>query len=338
MTTRKHSSALMVAGIAAAGFAAVVLSVPLPAHAAGAAPEIPRVGWSFDGLSGQFDRAQLQRGFQVYQNVCAACHGLNRLSFRNLVQPGGPEFPEEAVKELAKSWPNKIIDGPNEAGEMFERDALLSDRILGPYRNEQAARAAQNGAYPPDLSLISRARNPEYHGSAFSHGPHMVKDILTGYQAGGPDYLHALLTGYTDVPSYVREENGHLKRVGAEGPGGKPVEQCASVNPGEDGKPDECVALAEGMSYNAAFPGHQIAMPAILADGAVEYPKDENGVAMVPATLDQHARDVAAFLAWAADPHLNQRKATGWQALLFLLITTVLLYFGKKRIWSRIEH
>jgi ubiquinol-cytochrome c reductase cytochrome c1 subunit len=342
MTRTTKASSLMYKSIAAAGLSAVALItsplITLPALAAGGGPEIPRIGWSFDGPLGQFDRAQLQRGFQVYQNVCSACHGLERLSWRNLVQPGGPEFPEEAVKALAKEWPNKITDGPNDAGEMFQRDALLSDRILGPYKNEKAARAAQNGAYPPDLSLIARARNPEYKGSALGHGPHMLKDILTGYQAGGEDYLHALLTGYTDVPSYVREENGHLKLVGPEGAGGKAVEQCASVTPGEDGKPDVCNALAEGMSYNAAFPGHQIAMPAILADGAVEYPKDENGVALVPATLDQHARDVATFLAWAADPHLNQRKATGWQALLFLLVTTVLLFLGKKRIWSRIEH
>lgn len=337
MTLKTKASSLLSKSVVAAGLSAAALLISMPAHAA-SGPSIPRVEWSFDGPTGQFDRAQLQRGFQVYQNVCSACHGLSRLSWRNLVQPGGPAFPEEAVKALAKDWPNKITDGPNDAGEMFERDALLSDPILGPYKNEQAARAAQNGAYPPDLSLMARARNPEYKGSAIAHGPHMLKDILTGYQAGGPNYLYALLTGYTEVPSYVREENGHLKLVGSEGAGGKAVEQCASVTPGEDGKPDVCNPLADGMNYNAAFPGHQIAMPAILADGAVEYPKGPDGNPLVPATLDQHARDVAAFLAWAADPHLDQRKATGWQALLFLLVTTVLLFLGKKRIWSRIEH
>lgn len=338
MKKTTKASALVSKCLATAAISVTVMMVSLPAQAAGGGPEIPRVGWSFDGPFGQYDRAQLQRGFQVYQNVCAACHGLSRLSWRNLVQPGGPEFPEEAVRELAKGWPNKITDGPNDAGEMFERDALLSDPILGPYKNEKAARAAQNGAYPPDLSLMARARNPEYKGSALAHGPHMLRDMLTAYQAGGPDYLYALLTGYTDVPSYVREDNGHLKLVGPEGAGGKPVEQCASVIKGEDGKPDECVQLGEGLSYNAAFPGHQIAMPAILADGSVEYPKDEAGNPLVPQTLDQHARDVTAFLEWAADPHLNQRKATGWQALLFLIVTTVLLFIGKKRIWSRIAH
>ena len=196
MTSKsKTASALLSKTLVAAGVAAAALLTSLPVQAAGAGPEIPRVGWSFDGPFGQFDRAQLQRGFQVYQNVCSACHGLERLSWRNLVQPGGPEFPEEAVKALAKEWPNKITDGPNDEGVMFERDALLSDRILGPYKNEKAARAAQNGAYPPDLSLIARARNPEYKGSALGHAPHMLRDIVTGYQAGGEDYLHALLMG-----------------------------------------------------------------------------------------------------------------------------------------------
>jgi cytochrome c1 len=336
--TALNAKGLLAAGLTAACITAVGLATSQPALAAGGGAAIPRQEWTFDGPRGQFDRAQLQRGFQIYKEVCSSCHGLERLSWRNLVQEGGPGFPEEAVKALAKEWPNKITDGPNDEGVMFERDALLSDRIMGPYKNEKAARAAQNGAYPPDLSLMARARNPEYKGTAAGHGPHMLGDILSGYQAGGPDYLYALLTGYKDLPAYVREENGHLKPVGPDGAGDKPVENCASVVPGEDGKPDECVALADGMNYNAAFPGNQIAMPPILADGSVSYPKGADGQPLVPETLDQHSRDVSAFLAWAADPHLDQRKATGWQALLYLLITTVLLFLGKKRIWSRIDH
>ena len=121
-------------------------------------------------------------------------------------------------------------------------------------------------------------------------------------------------------------------------PTGAKVEQCASVQHGEEGKPDVCVALQDGMNYNAAFPGHQIAMPAILADNAVPYIKGPDGKPQVPETLDQHARDVSAFLAWAADPHLNTRKAIGWQVMPYLLIITVLLFLAKKRIWSRIPH
>lgn len=338
MTFKTKASTLASAGLLAVLAAGFGTGASRPASAASGAPEIARQEWSFGGVLGQYDRAQLQRGFQVYKEVCSACHGLSRLSWRNLIQKGGPEFPEEAVKALAAEWPNQITDGPNDAGEMFERPALLSDRILGPYKNENAARAAQNGAYPVDLSLIAKARNPEYLGSVFGHPTHMLGDIFSAYQEGGPDYLYALLTGYKDVPSYVRDEKGHLTPVGPEGGGGQEVLACTSITRGEDGKPDQCIELADGMNYNAAFPGGQIAMPPILGDGSVQYPKGPDGKPLVPETLDQHARDVTAFLEWAADPHLNERKATGWQALLFLLVTTVLLYLGKKRIWSRIDH
>ncbi len=257
---------------------------------------IERQSWSFSGFKGQFDSAQLQRGFQVYQQVCANCHGLERVAFRNLVEPGGPEFPEEAVKALAKEWPNKITDGPDDEGNMFERAPLLSDPILGPFKNDNAARAAFGGALPLDLSVIVKARAVENHSGWAKHVFwDMPKDVVTAYQEGGADYLYALLTGYTD-------------------------------------KVPEKVKLSEGMQYNLAFPGNQIAMPApISKDNFVTY-QDGSG------SLDQNARDVTAFLAWAADPSLNSRKYIGWQVMLYLLVTTFLLYLGKKRIWSRVEH
>ncbi|MDX2309223.1 MAG: cytochrome c1 [Hyphomicrobium sp.] len=321
------------------------------ALAAGDHVEIPRVGWSFSGMTGTYDKAQLQRGFQVYKEVCSNCHGLSRVYWRNLVEAGGPEFPEDAVKALAAEWPNKITDGPNDEGQMIERSAGLPDPIRGPYKNEKEARAAQNGAYPLDLSLIAKGRSTSYTGPWWYHPIHMGRDILNGYQEGGPDYIHAILTGYTDIPSYWRDDKGHLHKVGGDAhgaghgeakdaavPAGAKVEQCASVQRGEDGKPDVCVALQDGMNYNAYFPGHQIAMPAILADGAVKYKTGPDGKPLVPETLDQHAKDISAFLAWASDPHLNVRKAIGWQVMLYLLITTVLLFLAKKRIWSRIPH
>jgi cytochrome c1 len=256
--------------------------------------EIPRQPWSFSGFTGQFDKAQLQRGFQVYKEVCSNCHSLKRIAFRNLVQPGGPEFPEAAVKALAAEWPNKITDGPNDEGKMFERPARLSDPILGPYKNDEEARAAQNGALPPDLSLMARARDVERESPWYIHPFLMLGDILKGYQEGGADYIYAVMTGFEDPPAGFH--------------------------------------MVEGKYYNTAFPGHQISMPPPLSDGAVPY---QDGT---PQKLDNYAHDVAAFLSWAADPSLDQRKRIGWQVILYLIVTTILLYIGKKRIWSAIKH
>jgi cytochrome c1 len=258
---------------------------------------IARQAWTFGGFFGKFDKDQLQRGWQVYQEVCSTCHGLKRLAFRNLVQPGGPEFPEESVKALAAAWPNKITDGPDDNGKMFERPALLSDPILGPYKNEKEARAAQNGALPPDLSIIAKARNVEYLGTWYAHPFSMLRDIARGYQEGGADYIYALMTGYVDPPANFK--------------------------------------LNDGMSYNTAFPGHQIGMPPPLSSDpkspSVKY-QDGTG------SLDANARDVTAFLAWAADPSLTARKQLGWQVMLYLIITTLLLYLGKRRLWAKVAH
>lgn len=262
-----------------------------PSFAAGDAVHIDRQTWSFSGFTGQFDQAQLQRGFQVYKDICASCHGLERVRFRNLFEPGGPEFDEEAVKALAAEWPNQITDGPDDQGKMFERPALQSDPIRGPFKNDNEARAINNGALPPDLSLIAKARNTHYTGTWWAHPFSMLRDIVTGYQEGGADYLYALLTGYQPAP--------------------------------------EGFQLAEGMLYNAAFPGHQFAMPEMLSkDSFVTY-QDGTG------SLDQNARDVAAFLSWSADPSLNERKRIGWLVVLYLIVTTGLLYAGKRRIWAK---
>ena len=280
---------------ALAAAAAAMVLVPGIAVAEDAGhSEIPRQDWSFSGFTGQFDKAQLQRGFQVYKEVCSNCHSLKRIAFRNLVQPGGPEFPEAAVEALAAEWPNQITDGPNDQGKMFERPARLSDPILGPYKNDEEARAAQNGALPPDLSLMARARDVERESPWYIHPFLMLGDILKGYQEGGADYIHALMTDFKEPPAGFH--------------------------------------LVEGKFYNSAFPGHQISMPPPLSDGAVAY---QDGT---PQKVENYANDVAAFLSWTADPSLDQRKRIGWQVLLYLIVTTILLYIGKKRIWSAIKH
>jgi ubiquinol-cytochrome c reductase cytochrome c1 subunit len=132
-----------------------------------------KMRWNFDGMFGTFDRTSIQRGFQVYKEVCSACHSLNLVSFRNLTEIG---FSEMEAKEIAKNY--NIPDGPNDSGEMFERPGILSDHFYGPYANEKAARATNNGALPPDLSLIVRARED---------GANYVYSLLTGFNQAIPD-------------------------------------------------------------------------------------------------------------------------------------------------------
>lgn len=171
-----------------AGLAAAIMAVGLsaavstPANAAGDAKHPAEMNWQFDGLFGTYDRNALRRGFQVYKEVCASCHSLNQIAFRNLSQEGGPEFSEAEVKVIAKEY--LVEDGPDDYGDMFERDALPRDKFPSPYPNENAARAANGGAYPPDLSLITKARG------------------------GGADYIHALLSGYEEAPEGVEMRAG----------------------------------------------------------------------------------------------------------------------------------
>jgi ubiquinol-cytochrome c reductase cytochrome c1 subunit len=280
----------------APALAVLVAAASSPAIAAGdgQGPEIAHQKWSFGGVRGKFDKAQLQRGFLVYKEVCASCHGMRQMSFRNLVQKGGPEFPEEGVKALAATY--KINDVPNDAGKILKRQARLSDRIPSPFDNDQQARSANNGALPPDLSLIARARGVEADKPFFMVPWHMVKDIFLsgGYQEAGSDYLYALLMGYSDAPKDVK--------------------------------------MGDGMYYNAVYPGSQIGMPSPLSDGIVKYTDG------TPAKLDNHARDVSAFLSWAADPKLEERKRMGLMVMLYLLITAILLYAAKRYIWAGQPH
>lgn len=162
-----------------AAAASVILVGVSGAHAAGEAVKPPPQQWSFSGLFGTFDRAALQRGFQVYNEVCSACHSARLIAYRNLMEIG---FTEDQVRKIAAS--KEVRDGPNEEGEMFDRPGTLADRFVKPFPNDEAARAANNGALPPDLSLIVKAR----------------KD--------GANYLHALLIGYKDAPKGVELAEG----------------------------------------------------------------------------------------------------------------------------------
>jgi cytochrome c1 len=252
---------------------ALVLALAVPGAALAQqndnhAPEIAPQRWSFTPPFGTYDNAQLQRGFEVYKQVCATCHSMRLLSYRNLGEPGGPEFSPKAVETLASQV--QVTDGPNEKGEMFQRPARPSDRFRSPFANEQLARVANNGALPPDLSVIAKARE------------------------GGPDYIYAILTGYRDPPQGFE--------------------------------------VAPGMHYNQAFPGHQIAMPPPLSDGVITYADGTKP------TLDNYARDVSAYLMWAAEPKLEERHKTGAQVMIFLLVFAVIMYLAKRTVWARLHH
>lgn len=182
---------------------------------------LPKQDWSFYGIFGTYDRAAAQRGYQVYKEVCAACHAMHLVSFRNLQDLG---FSEDEVKAIAASY--KVTDGPNDAGEMFERAARPSDKFVSPFPNENAARASNNGAYPPDLSLIAKAR------------------------VGGPDYLYALLTGYEKAPADVQLLDGqHYNKYFA-------GHKIAMPQPLNDGQ----VTFADGTQASISNMAHDVAV------------------------------------------------------------------------------
>ena len=243
--------------------AAAVVFAGLQAGAALAAEgkALPARDWSFSGIFGRFDQGAMQRGFQVYREVCSGCHALRLIAFRNLEALG---YGEDEIKAIAAEY--TIEDGPDEEGEMFERPGLPADRIPSPFANTKAAAAANNGAVPPDLSLMIKARN------------------------GGADYLHALLTGYVDPPDDVE--------------------------------------VLDVQNYNLYFPGNLIAMAPPLLEDAVEYGDG------TPATVEQMASDIVNFLAWAAEPTMEERKRMGIKVILFLLAFTGVLYAAKRKVWA----
>ena len=234
------------------------------ASAAGAAIEYPDRKWSWEGPFGTFDRPALRRGLQVYAEVCSACHSLELVAYRNLADIG---LSEAEIKTFAAQF--EVTDGPDEEGDMFTRPARPADRFASPFANDNAARASNGGALPPDLSLMTKAR------------------------AGGADYLHALMVGYEDPPA------------------------------GFD--------LLEGMNYNAYFPGHQIAMAPPISDELVEFADG------TPGTTEQIASDVTTFLAWAAEPEMEERKRLGIKVIIFLIVFTGFAYALKRRIWSDVH-
>ena len=225
-----------------------------------------------DGPLGKFDRKQLQRGFQVYKEVCAACHSLNMVAFRNLQDLG---YEEAEVKAIANQWATEVPTVNPETGEPATRKAVASDRFPSPYANETAARAANNNALPPDLSLITKARE------------------------GGAAYTYSLLTGYQRQSAKLLHEFPAAK-------------------------------TPQGLYFNPYFANLNIAMPPPLTSaGQVTYAPGN------PApTVDQMAKDVSAFLVWAAEPKLENRHRSGLAVIIFLLFASVLGYLAYRQIWA----
>jgi len=276
MTIAKHLAAFAI--VAGLSFGQSALAAD-EGHAEQVKPD--RQSWSFSGPFGKFDQAQLQRGFKVYREVCSACHDLH-IPFRALAEPDGPGFSEDQVKALAAEY--KVNAEPNDAGDVVERPARPSDYFPPPFPNDNAAKAANGGAHPPEMSLLAKARTYERGFPTF------LFDIFTQYQEQGPDYIVGILTGYTDPPAGFH--------------------------------------IDAGVHYNRIMPGHKIAMPQPLQDGQVDYPDG------TPTTILQYAKDVTAFLQWAAEPTQTQRKRTGFTVMIYLVILSLLLFYTKKKVWS----
>jgi ubiquinol-cytochrome c reductase cytochrome c1 subunit len=241
--------------------------------------EAKQVDYSFEGPFGHWDVGQLQRGYKVYKEVCANCHSMELVSFRNLAE--SEIFEPAEVKALAASYKVKDFDS---AGEAIERDGLPSDKFPSPYPNKEASQAANGGAYPPDLSLLTKAR-AGWYGT--------WRQLYDGI--GGSEYVYSVLTGYEKA----------------------------------DGKH----ACPEGKHYNPYFAsGSCLGMAAPLTDGQVTFDDGaKNGA-------DDMARDVSAFLAWTAEPHMIDRKALGLKVIAFLMVLAGLLYLVKQKVWADVEY
>jgi ubiquinol-cytochrome c reductase cytochrome b/c1 subunit len=280
MTNKRTIIALAAAGL----IAGLVAGIAAPAAAQEHQVPPPAMKWSFAGPFGKYDEGQLQRGFKIYKEVCASCHSMDLLAIGSLADAGGPGFSEAQVAAVAAEY--KIAD-LDDKGQPIERAGRPADHFPAPFPNAAAAAAANGGVAPPDMSTLAKARG-------YMRGfPLFVFDIFTQYQEGGPDYIHAILTGYKDAPKEFK--------------------------------------LPPGGNYNEYFPGHVIAMPNPLSDGQVAY--DDGS----PQTVAQYSKDVTAFLMWAAEPKLVQRKRVGFQVMIFLLVLSGLLYFTKKKVWSAVH-
>ena len=267
---------VFVLAIALFGTISTAITDPAPVTAEHEFHKHPKeLALASNGLTGKFDRQQVQRGFQVFKEVCAACHGLKYVAFRDLQKIG---YSEAEVKAIAGQWAIETPSINPETGEAATRKNLPSDHFPSPFANDVAARAANNNAIPPDLSLMTKARHD------------------------GAAYVYSLLTGYQPQPAALLKEFPDAK-------------------------------TPAGLHYNPYFANLNLAMPPPLtSNGQVTY---ADGTA---ASVDQMAKDVAAFLVWTAEPNLEARHTAGWAAAAFLLIFTILAIGAYRNIWRNVKH
>ncbi|MBV8593323.1 MAG: cytochrome c1 [Caulobacteraceae bacterium] len=273
--------------------AAAVLAFAAPAAAATTQAPLKDIHWSFEGPFGRYDQAQLQRGYKVYREVCSSCHSMNMVAFRNLGDPGGPfwdpKYPNPndnpVVKTIARDYQFPDID--SDTGEAIKRPGTSADYFPNPYPNPAAARGANGGALPPDMSMLAKARE------------------------GGARYIYSIVTG-----------------------DGTASPRALTVPPGkyyDPYLPGDMTSFWHGKA-GAAPMGGFIAMPPPLTAGKVTF---DDGT---KPTLSQEARDVAAFLQWAADPKMEERKRLGLEVMIFLFILTGLLYASYRAVWREVGH
>ena len=237
--------------------------------------EFKKYDWKHAGPFGVFDKAQLQRGLQVYREVCSSCHSMNLVAIRTLKDLG---YNQDEIKAIAAEY--TFEDKLGDDGEYSERKGIPSDAFPAPFANDAAARYANGGALPPDFSLIAKARE---HLSLFRPWASLY----------GEDYIVGILTAYTDAPH------------------------------GEE--------LLAGQNWNPAFPGSKIAMAPPLVDEHVEYADGTK------ATVEQMSQDVAAFLYWASEPKMEERKKMGLKFMIFMTLLVILLYFTNKQVWKNVK-
>jgi ubiquinol-cytochrome c reductase cytochrome c1 subunit len=288
---------------------AAAIMAPGTALAAGGT-HIENMSFSYEGPFGTYEKHQLQRGFQVFHEVCSACHGLKYLSFRDLGSETGPAFPVEQVKAIAALY--EVVDDEGEPGDT--RAGKAADKF-----------PPNTGADAPDLSLMAKAR-------AGFHGPYGlgINQLINGM--GGGEYIFSILNGYHEEPECAADAEMEGSYNAAFAPGGYPDSCKTFADDGEGGKKE----------IGRMAPGSWIAMPPPLDEGLIEYAMhggegEGHGADAPEANVEQMAEDVSAFLMWAAEPQMTDRKKSGLRNILMLLVLTVLLYFTNKALWASVK-